>query len=418
MATLPDNIFQAVQTYQESSLAYLQNLNCFVSTANTKFKDFQNKVANLGSSVGFDLPPRYATANSLVATFQGSEQRIHTLTVDKAKNVSADYSNQEQIFNLDSMGYMDKFGFAAVKQLSATVEADVARSTIIPHTYRFFGDGVTPINSYGQISKMLALYRNYGSPDGKTRVYLEDLAIPDIINTGLNQFVPDRNEKIAHSWMLGDYDGASFCRSNLLPVHDAGTVGNVGTTLTVVSTNDPTGANITQITFSGAIASDADAIKQGDLLQFQDGVAGQDNIRYLTFIGHERSANTVQMNALADASSDCAGNVTINLTKPLQSTFGRDQNLTSNILAGMQVKSIPSHRAGLVVGGNALYLAMPRLPDEHPYATHAESDKDTGVSLRMYYGSLFGQNQRGMVTDAIWGSTLVDEYAMRIIFPL
>ena len=44
---VPTNILQQVQTYQESSLAYLVNLNCFVTTANTKFKDFENKIANL-----------------------------------------------------------------------------------------------------------------------------------------------------------------------------------------------------------------------------------------------------------------------------------------------------------------------------------------------------------------------------------
>lgn len=37
---LPSNILQQVATYQESSLAYLQNLTAFIGTANTKFKDF------------------------------------------------------------------------------------------------------------------------------------------------------------------------------------------------------------------------------------------------------------------------------------------------------------------------------------------------------------------------------------------
>lgn len=45
---VPNNILQQVQTYQMSNLAYLQNLNCFVSTANTKFKNFEKLTANLG----------------------------------------------------------------------------------------------------------------------------------------------------------------------------------------------------------------------------------------------------------------------------------------------------------------------------------------------------------------------------------
>ncbi len=80
---LPTNILQTVQTYQESELAYLLNLSCFVSTANTRFKDFEKMEANLGDTVTFDLPPRYVTTNSLVATFQPSQQRVQNLTVDQ-----------------------------------------------------------------------------------------------------------------------------------------------------------------------------------------------------------------------------------------------------------------------------------------------------------------------------------------------
>ena len=45
-------------------------------------------------------------------------------------------------------------------------------------------------------------------------------------------------------------------------------------------------------------------------------------------------------------------------------------------------------------------------------------DPETGASIRQYYGSLFGQNTRGMIHDAIWGSTMVPEYAMAVIFPM
>ena len=48
MAVFPNNILQQVQTYQRSGLALLQNLCCHISTANTKFKDFDKIQANLG----------------------------------------------------------------------------------------------------------------------------------------------------------------------------------------------------------------------------------------------------------------------------------------------------------------------------------------------------------------------------------
>jgi len=78
MAVFPTNILQQVQTYQRSSLALLQNLCCHISTANTKFKDFDKIQANLGSVVTFDLPPRATTVAGLVASFQPAVQRVQS----------------------------------------------------------------------------------------------------------------------------------------------------------------------------------------------------------------------------------------------------------------------------------------------------------------------------------------------------
>lgn len=410
---VPNNILQQVQTYQLSNLAYLQNLNCFVATANTKFKNFEKLTANLGDTVTFDLPPRFTTAASLVATFQSADQRVENLTVDKAINVSYAFTAQQFIFNVED--YMNQFGKAAVMEMSAEIEADIA-TVCVEAPYRFYGDGVTQINSYGQLAAALAMYRNYGAAKDNTKFYLSDIAQSAIVNTGLNQFVPRRNDEIANSWDVGNFDRAEFYVSNLLPVHTAGTIGEDGTVLTVVSVVKDANDAVIQIVFSGA-GTDADAIKEFDKGQFVDGVSGQPNLRYLTFIGHKVSSNPVQFKVTADAASS-AGNVTVDVYPPLKASAGNTRNLNFEIAAGMQVTFLPSHRAGVITAGNPLFLGMPMLPEEVPFPTGNEVDPDTGVSLRMYYGSLFGQNQRGMIHDAIWGKKLVPEYAMSVIFPL
>ena len=410
---VPNNILQQVQTYQMSNLAYLQNLNCFVATANTKFKNFEKMTANLGDTVTFDLPPRFTTAASLVATFQSADQRVENLTVDKAINVSYAFTAQQFIFNVED--YMKQFGKAAVMEMSAEIEADVAR-VCVEAPYRFYGDGISQINSYGQLAAALAMYRNYGAAKDETKFYLSDIAQSAIVNTGLNQFAPRRNDEIANSWDVGDFDRAAFYVSNLLPVHTAGTIGEDGTTLTVVSVVKDANDAVIQIVFSGA-GTDADAVKEFDKFQFSDGVTGQPNLRYLTFIGHKVSSNAVQFRATANAASS-GGNVTVDVYPPLKASQGNTRNLNFEIAAGMEVTALPSHRAGVITAGNPLFIGMPMLPEEVPFPTGNEVDPDTGVSLRMYYGSLFGQNQRGMIHDAIWGKKLVPEYAMSVIFPL
>src|SRR5688572_10080203 len=193
---VPANILQQVQTYQMSSLAFLQNLNAFVATANTKFKDFEKLVGNLGQTVTFDLPPRMTTTNSLVANFQPAVQRVQTLTASNQMSTSYAFTSQQFIFNVED--YMERFGKAATTEMGAQIEANVAQLAVT-NTYRFFGDGVNPINTYNQLANALALFRNYGSATHNARGYLPDVSVPNIIGSGLNQFVWDRNEDIAMS---------------------------------------------------------------------------------------------------------------------------------------------------------------------------------------------------------------------------
>lgn len=437
---LPNNILKQVITYNDSGLAYLENLNVGIHLANKKFQNFENLEKQLGDAVQFDVPPRAVAMNGLVASFQSAQQRFGTLVCDQAANSSMAFTAQQFIFNVRD--YMEKFGMARVEEISAKIEKNVLRNidSSVPvmtvnsdgqsvptgalHTesgpYRFYGDGITPINSFQQLAQMLALNGEYGMPNGSPDVVLPNMAIPGIVGSGLNQFVNDRNEMMANSWDLGTYKGsnARYYRSNLLPIHYAGSVGNDVLELTVVSTNDPTGANITEITFSGANASDSGSIKSGDLGQFSDGISGIRDMRYLTWTGHEECEVPVQFRVLADAGSNGGGQVTVQVFPALSSTFGPNQNLNQNIIAGMKVKMLPDHRCGVVINGKAFYMAMPKLPDEVPFPTGTKTNKSTGASLRLYYGTLFGKNTRGVINDAIWGSYMQPEYMMRIVFPL
>lgn len=435
MAVFPNNILQQVQTYQRSGLALLQNLCCHISTANTKFKDFDKIQANLGSVVTFDLPPRFTTTSSLVASFQPAVQRVQSLACDQANNTSFAVTSQQRIFNLEKgeEDYMRVFGKSAIAELATQVEGNIALNwasavtsqlTNLQNTfsgpYRYFGNGTQALTSYQQLAQAIMFFKNYGAVAEGIKVYLPDTVVPSIVGNGLNQFVPHRNDEIAMSWEVGDFGTprVSYYQSNLMPLHVSGNTGVNQQILTVVSTNDPTGQNVTQITVSGATASDAQAVFSGDLFQFQDGVVGQPNLRYLTFIGHFPSANPVQFRAVANAVANAAGQVTINITPALNWAGGQDQNLNNPIAAGMQILGLPSHRCGGILGGDAFYLAMPQLPEQSPYDTANEYDEDTGASLRLTYGSLFGQNQTGMIYDETHGSVIVPEYSMRFIIPL
>jgi hypothetical protein len=435
MAVFPNNILQQVQTYQRSGLALLQNLCCHISTANTKFKDFDKIQANLGSVVTFDLPPRATTVAGLVAAFQAADQRVLQLVADQSNNSSFAVTSQQRIFNLEKgeEDYMRVFGKSFIAELATQVEGNVALNwasgvqsqlngqlNTFSGPYRFFGNGSTSLNSYQQLAQSIMYFKNYGAVSEGIKVYLPDTVVPAIVGNGLNQFVPHRNDDIAMSWEIGDFGTplVKYYQSNLMPIHVSGNTGVNAQTLTVVSTNDPTGQNVTQITVSGATNSDVNAVFAGDLFQMADGVANQPNMRYLTFIGHFPSANQVQFRAIANAGANATGLVTLSITPALNWAGGQNQNLNNPIAAGMQILTYPSHRCGGILGGEAFYLAMPQLPEQAPYDTANEFDEETGASLRLTYGSLFGQNQTGMIYDEVHGSVIVPEYSMRYMIPL
>lgn len=435
MAVYPSNNLQQVQTYQRSSLALLQNLCCHIATANTKFKNFDNIEANLGSTVTFERPPRAVTNQGLVVSWQPAVQEVHTLTCDQSNNSSFAVTSQERIFNLEkgAEDYMRVFGKSFIAELANNVEANIAQNwdssvrsqidgtlQVNSGPYRFFGNGSTAISSYQQLAQAIMLFKNYGAVAEGIKFYLPDTVVPSIVGSGLNQFVPRRNDESAMSWEIGDFGTplVKYYQSNLMPLHVSGNTGINGSTLTVVAVDDPTGQNVTRLTLSGATASDALAVLAGDLLEFKDGVAGKPNMRYLTYIGHRVSANHVQIRVTADAAASSAGNVVVSIFPALNWAGGRTQNLNNAITAGMQLTNLPSHRCGGILGGDALFLAMPKLPEQAPFITANEYDPETGVSMRLTHGSVFGQNQTGMIYDEVHGSTMVPEYCARLIVPL
>lgn len=426
---VPQNILQNVQTYQKAELAWMLNEYVLIYLANKKFKNFNSLIANLGDTVTFDLSPRSSTQNGLVVSPQQSAQRVQSLICSQAVNTSAAYTDQQFIFNVEE--YLDRFGRSRIAEIGTYVESDIAQQFIsgvrvndpqnpnfgnsldpASGPYRFYGNGITPINSYGQLAQAMANFRDFGAAIVDTCAVLPMTYIPPIINSGLNQFVIDRNEEDAYSWMLGRFANCDWYESNLLPIHSAGSVGESQTQLTLVRTNDPTGNNVTQITFSGATPGDLNAIKNGDMAEFINGPL------FRQFIGHKISSQPVQFRVTADSAADSSGNVTVDVFPALVSTPGINQNLSQALEPGMTVLFLPSHRAGIIMSGNPLYLAMPQLPDEDPYNTVRTTDPDSGCSLRHYWGSQLGQNVRLYIWDVIWGSTFVAENGMRIAFPL
>lgn len=412
------NVLVAVETFNPAMIASLSNMNPWIGEANKYFDDFPKKEPkNLGDTINLRLPTRMSAQAGLVVTNNVPViQRPLPLTINQSANVSYGFTNQERVFNLSQEDFMQEFGTAAAEELGDQIGAYVSTMAILK-TYRFYGDGVTPFTSYQQYAQMLANFRNFGAPPGEIKCFIDDLSNPAVVGSGLNQFVPRRNEEIANSWSIGNFNGADFFTTNILAIQYAGVIGNEGIILTITDISD----DGTQLTLSGAPHSESQAVKSGDLFTLDyNGAAG---LKYLTFRGHLVSGQKVQVRATADAASDGSGNITISIDPPLiYDATGLDPNRNINLdiatTSGILVKGVPSHRAGLVNAGNTLFLGMPRLEEEIPYPTAVEFDPDSKCSLRTYYGSKFQQNFKGITHDCIYDATSQGEYNMRVIYTL
>lgn len=437
------NILQAVATYQKSALGRLVNMFAGIAKANKKFQNFQDKIANLGNTVTYDSPPRaYANPGLIVPTFDTVEQLTYSLTVggfdslgaplnggffDEFGNLNAANANfavsaEQLIFNIDNNDYRQPLEDAQMGELGTVIEKSIL-NRFINDTYRFYTAGISvgntplPINSYAQLAYAESKFEDYGCPaKGDYEAFVPNMAVSGIIANQYSKFTLDVNNEKFNSWELGMFGRFNYNKSNLLPIHVSGVLGQDQTTVTVTAViTDPDGG-ISAIVVSGA-GTNVNAVVRGDLGYFIDGVAGQPDLNYLTYTGHSPSEVDVQFQVTANVDS-VAGNLTFPIFPKLYSAPGKNQNLSAPIAVGMKILFMPSHRAGVMYAGSPFFLAMPRLPDQSPFETAQMSDPDSGASIRLTHGSAFGQNITGFIFDQIWGAKLTPQYAMRLIFPI
>lgn len=402
-----------VATYTEAGLAMLVNSCPEIKISNGKWDTF-NKIPNqLGGVATYSLPCLVDSTDTIAFGTWGSLTQLQrSISLTKQGAVPLGISNLELIYNLE--GYLGAIGKSAVATLATKVGKEVADKYQY-NTYFTSGDGTAAgLSSFQQLAQAVDDFNDAGMPAGEEICGIIPLTAKSrIVGTGLNQFAPDRNDEMANTWEIGEFNGVKWYTSNMCPQHVAGTCGKQGLTLTVIDIN----ADGDELTVDTTLGVDANAIKKGDVLTFKD-ITGYSNLRYLTYFGGVTTSQYVQVTATANAASDASGNIVISIDPPLVSTAGRTQNINDSVEAGMQLSVLGSHRAGAIFVRKALMLGMPDLGPTDPFDSARMEDKDTGVRLREYHGFLMGDGAYGYAHDVVWGSDLVPRYSRRLAFPM
>ena len=404
-----------VATYADRATPFLANTNPWLGASNSKYTGISGIPGQLGATALIKTPIQTTVTRSLKYNTQGWNQQYKSITIDSQYSDSIAVSTTQYIFNVED--FLQDTARPMISNIGTAIGSD-ASQLAVSNTYRFFGSTSIPFTSQNDLGRAVAAFRNYGAAPMGTKGFLYDNTVADIIAGQSNAFTPSLNDEYVNSWELGKFAQTDWMSTNIMATHIAGTEGNAGSTLTVVSTTLDADNRVTAITFSGTdSATDADSIKKWDKLYFVPN-ATYPAPYYKVYNGDVVSGNVVQMRAEADAAAS-GSQVTVNIYPPLSASNGAyPSNINTTIVPGMTVKVLASHKAGLLYSGDALYVAVPPLPDQDPFQSKVATDPDSGLSLMFSGGWLLGQAQYTFGYSCVAGYTLIDQMAMCLVQPL
>lgn len=452
MAT--DNQLFQVSTLQETATGILQDTTPQLSPAisNWKFEGYQNWPAQRGPTINFKKPSKartYREYPTQSTPIDPIEERIQPLTVNLVTTTSFAFEPLESTF-FDYKQIAQQHLRTCALAIGTDAAMDVNK-IIESSTYRFYSPGIsytsstpviTRLGSTGSYMDMMAEFRSYGFVPDKA-VFLCDFKTSSALcNQALTLFTVNRNDSVVKSWELPMLNNTSLYQTNILQPHISGAIGDAVSSgnpvlLQVQTVTTQSDGGVSQITFqpvTGNFPVSTTGAKANDVFQFVD-VSGAPKVRFLTFNSFVGTDLPVQCRVTQDAASTATA-ITLNFSPALYfndgSVSGYDRlkdNITAKIVAGMQVQIMPSHRVGLVMSGQPIYIAAPKIPTTANlfvqqgvninYNMSANSmDQETGVSILLQAGTRFPSTTMEWFATMQYGVTAIPEQMMRVLLPL
>jgi len=426
---MPTNDTFDVQGYvDDEALPLLYNRLGFVRTLDRQYANWDKPEAfgTRGDQFLVKLPTRInaddgLTFDSTSATDGSFQERILSVTASEQANARYAITDTEQA-TFDVNGLLRSNPKSAVNELANKMDAFAAQG-ICNLGYRAFGDFQVQMGqnqTVGEVTQNVAVFQSFGC-SGDTWYGMPLGVAARITQSSLQQFVLKRNEEVAVKGELGELGGVpdtTFLTSNLLPIHTSGTAADnttnfsTGYGITGFTVTDPSN-DITTGTQSGSTTITLSGGTNGDTIFLHDfidiGFLNTSNpLRYLTFTGYHVSENTIQARVITGDTFDGSGNATI-VVKPALIHDGTSTDVNRNmnravIFGDDTVRVAKSHRCGVIYEGSYGKFVCPRLPTKEPYPSASKMEKETQLSIRVYYGATaLGLETKYFVHDTIYG---------------
>lgn len=434
-----NSILIPVQGYvTNEALPALDNALVITRSFDSKFKDWEKPetYGTRGATFLVKKQTRFSVQTTLdfdPVTSGNFQEQFMSVTADTEALVNYAATDQ-QLATFDPQSLMMTNKDSAITTLSNRIETDSA-STAALGGYRFFGNPIIQagqLQSVGEVTNSVAKFRSFGGMGEAHYIMPLDTAA-QVIQSGLQQFAPKRNDEMADEGeigYLGGVDRVRFLQSALLPVHTSGTVTTTdaginqttGFTISSVTVTAPgTGApnGTTEITLSGVTTGAT--IVENDMIQLVP-ATGSAPLQFLNYYSYTASLQAVQGRVITGGTADGAGDLTFTIEPALifdATDTDVNRNLTRAIVPGADTLVVAeSHRAGAFFFTPFIKFVNPKLPSTEPFVSVSEMTDDSAISLRCYHGYVFGSNTTQFIHDSLYGYGVAPEGVARLIYPL
>jgi len=400
------NQFINTQLVSNTALAMFANNAPFVMTGSRIYQDdFQNSGYKLGDTLQVRRQNNFIVGDGSTAVPQDIIETVENIVVAHQYHALIAYTIQDLSLRIEDFSRI--FIQPAIQNIISQMEHDICAAAELD-LYLFTGTPGTPINSFQSVdlagAKLLEMGVNISSDAYLAMTVRDGSSLKSAL---LNNFTPVFNEDIVRQSAIGHLSYFDIFQSQNIVHHIAGAGPRLhpGDALLV---NGAVSSGNT-IVMDGASFTVTNYFVPGDVIS----IAGVSSVNPLS---RQSTGQDMQFVVLANASSDGAGNITVQVAPTIiSSTSSPLQNVSNAIPDDAVVTMESSYNVNVAYPARGLDIVCPPLYKlQVPYSSVA-IDPETGLSLAVTQtGDILGY-QNLMRIDVLCGFKWHPQYAVKLL---
>ncbi len=400
------NQFINTQLVSNTALAMFANNAPFVMTGSRIYQDdFQNSGYKIGDTLQVRRQNNFIIGDGSTAVPQDIIETVENIVVAHQYHALIAYTIQDLSLRIEDFSRM--FIQPAIQNIISQMEHDISASAELD-LYQFTGTPGTPINSFQTVdlagAKLLEMGVNISSDAYLAMTVRDGSSLKSAL---LNNFTPVFNEDIVRQSAIGHLSYFDIFQSQNIVRHIAG-AGPRLHPADVLLINGAVSSGSTLI-MDGASFTITNYFVPGDVIS----VSGVSSVNPLS---RSSTGQDMQFVVTANASSDGAGNITVQVAPVIISdTSSPLQNVSNAIPDDAVVTMESSYNVNVAYPSRGLDIVCPPLYKlQVPYSSVA-IDPETGLSLAVTQtGDILGY-QNLMRIDVLCGFKWHPQYAVKLL---